>query len=795
TDAVSANISTTISLTENLGLTDAVSAVSAKTISLTENLGIKDQLQFIYKKAGATSSNLIVPSGTTTVTAPENNVNILLTNSSNIETIVINQSTNNTAINYTSSLVSGYKVTITNGFNVTAFVLEDNSVVIPIVVTIPDGITFTGPTGWSGILNLPTITSVTIPQTTTTTNGVTTTTTYSEVAVFELGFSGSTIQLSSPVRIKFTGNGENDNVAFYVGPSGATTFITTQCTSDSSSGMPSGADECYFDNGDDLIIWTDHFTKFGASQRSTSTSSSGSSSAGSSAGTSGGAGKTGVGPAGTSRGFGGILSTPLTINEITYDRCEEYMATILVSSDADNAPSVTVHTSKSGSLSAKLANIQPYEQSNKITKLDKYLYEIPITSDESFLMVVVTEEKGVSKNTVQSAIHLTSCEGATVISKVPEEKYEEIATSAPKIFDVKFQIESGTQHRSETESEFSYVDNQDLSISAIVDAQTPLQRSELRVITMGQPQEEYIAIKMDIESLPISNSTYVINATIPSSLMQEPAISYWIHIIDENQSVVESKQYNIGVKPISVGDVSFEMDIASIKESGSLVRPQLFVDNNDLPSYGIVSLIVNGEVISKKSQLFATGETVVNLEWKSPNIDEHIIYDVMASVDLYDKSISTQSAKLHIYPKTITMLASDIKSLEPLTEDNTVLADPALIYASNSVDQNLRFHVTAPNGQCIIGVSEECAVHSSTASQRGGLASIEYEDQIIRVRYSGPDSSLERFSITSIDPLVNNWIVSLETSDGIIPQAQAMKDMPIKVKYRTYSETITVSSE
>ncbi|PJB98644.1 MAG: hypothetical protein CO079_01760, partial [Nitrosopumilales archaeon CG_4_9_14_0_8_um_filter_34_10] len=224
------------------------------------------------------------------------------------------------------------------------------------------------------------------------------------------------------------------------------------------------------------------------------------------------------------------------------------------------------------------------------------------------------------------------------------------------------------------------------------------------------------------------------------------------------------------------------MDIPSVKQSNSLVRPQLFVNNKDLPLYGIVSLIVNGEVISKKSQLFATGQTTVNLEWKSPNVNGHIIYDVMASIDLYDKSISTQSAKLHVYPKTVTMLASEIKSLEPITENDTVLAVPVLIYASNSVDSNLRFHVTAPNGQCIIGASEGCAVHDSTVNQRGGLTSIEYEDQIIRVRYSGSDSLLERFSITSVDPLVDNWIISLETSDGIIPQAQAIKDLSVKIK-------------
>jgi ribosomal protein L7/L12 len=469
--------------------------------------------------------------------------------------------------------------------------------------------------------------------------------------------------------------------------------------------------------------------------------------------------------------------------------------TLSLSDNMGITDTLTANAAKSGSISAKLAAIQPYEQSNKITKLDKYLYEIPIASDETFLMVVVTEQKGSLSNTIQSAVRLTSCEGATSISKVPEEKFEVISSSAPKIFDVKFQIANNPQHRSDIESEFSYVNQQDLKISAIVDAQTPLQRSELRVITMGQPENEYVAIKMNTISLPISNSTYVISATIPSHLMQEPAISYWIHIIDEDHNEAQSKQYNIGVKPASIGNISFEMDISNVKQGGALVRPQLFVDNNDLPSYGIVSLIVNGQVVSKKSQLFTTGETIVNLEWKSPNVSKLTTYDVMASVDLYGKSISTQYAKLHIYPKTITMLASEIQSIELVTENDRILADPALIYASNSIDENLRLHVIAPNGQCIIGVSEDCTIHDSTKNQRGGLTSIEYENQIIRVRYSGPDSSLERFSITSIDPLVGNWTISLETSDGIIPQVQAMKDMSIKVKYRTHSETITVYSE
>ncbi|MBI5697512.1 MAG: hypothetical protein HZC29_03245 [Thaumarchaeota archaeon] len=429
----------------------------------------------------ATPVTINVGSTTSKVTLSQTNANLVVTGTTNLETIVIPESVNSQiGIDYGSIKVTGASsttVTIPDGFDITFNTPSPNTTLPSAVnVTITTGTILTGPVGWNGVVDLPTTTTVTIPQTTT--GGVTTT--YSEVSAFVLGVSGSTIQLSSPVRIEFTGDGGHGNlVAFFVGPDGIITFINTTCSSDSASGVPTGANECIFDNGSDVIVWTKHFTKFGTSTKSTSSSAGSTTSPGN---TNSGSGKTGVGPAGTSRGlggFGGILSTPLTINEITYDKCEKNMATILVSSDADNAPSVTVHTAKSGSVSAKLAVIQPYEQLNKITKIDKYLYEIPITSDETFLLVVVTEEKGVSHNTVQSAVNLTSCEGATVISRVPEETHQQITSSAPKIFDVKFQIENNTQHRSETESEFSFVDNQDLSVSAIVDAQIPLKRSEL----------------------------------------------------------------------------------------------------------------------------------------------------------------------------------------------------------------------------------------------------------------------------------------------------------------------------
>jgi hypothetical protein len=74
--------------------------------------------------------------------------------------------------------------------------------------------------------------------------------------------------------------------------------------------------------------------------------------------------------------------------------------------------------------------------------------------------------------------------------------------------------------------------------------------------------------------------------------------------------------------------------------------------------------------------------------------------------------------------------------------------------------------------------------------------SVEIGEQIYRIRYSGQNSPLERFSVTSVDPIVGTWSIMLESDDGIIPEAHAIADVHLKVKYRsTYTNLITVSSE
>ena len=140
------------------------------------------------------------------------------------------------------------------------------------------------------------------------------------------------------------------------------------------------------------------------------------------------------------------------------------------------------------------------------------------------------------------------------------------------------------------------------------------------------------------------------------------------------------------------------------------------------------------------------------------------------------------------------MSAYDMKTIQPIEIDGNILSEPVLIYASDTQD-DFTFNVIAPNGQCIIGSSDECSIQESTRENRGGLQSVEYDGQILRVKYSGSDSKLERFSITSIDPIVGDWTVTLETEQGFIPQAQAIKDVNVKVKQKILSEMITVYSD
>jgi len=803
-DEIDRNI--VVTFVDSLILDDVIEITQVATISLDESLEFNDITNKMVPSSFTESVSLddsetslrnigedqvlIEESQPSVIVTEGSQELVILSSNAQLDNIDIcannNSGLENTVMNYTA-LLAGTSVTITNGWTAEACI-DDSNTKFDVEVKIADSTTITGPAGWNGILELQTLSSVTVQDTETET--------FDDVTAVELGLGSQDLTFDEPVRVEFVGDGNNQGYKAFYKKAGDTsnTFITTTCNADNLATVKaqlSVGEECSIDNGSDLIIWTTHATTFGSARGSSTSSSSTSSST--SSGSSGGGGA--IGSSGTGAGaggFGGILGTPLAINEISYDKCSENMARIIISSDADVPPTVKVATAKSGVVFATLAEIQPYEELNKFSTVDRYLYELPISSDESFMMVSVTEEVGNTSHTVQASVKLLSCEGTTVVVPLPDDITPEADTPA-RIFDTKIQIGNGTTYDAESESEFLFISGQDLKVSAIIDSETPLQRVELRSITMGQTDSEYIGIKMDVTPLYVSNSTYVVSGTIPSFFAVEPGMTYWLYITDEDGAQTASTHYNIGVKPTSVSDIEIEVDMPTIRPSGSIVQPEFYLFNEDEPSYGMVSLVVNGEVVSKRSQLIGTGQTQIIFNWNVPNSDGFISYDIQGVVELYDSKITTVPTALATHPKTITVAASEMPSLEVIQKDGQVLADPALVYASNA-NSDVRFTVTDPQGQCIIGGADECLVNENTRGKRGGLESIPYGDQILRVRYSGADNALERFSITSIDPIVGQWTVSLESEGGFVQQAHASEDVDVKIKYRYHSETITAFS-
>ncbi|MGH9909868.1 MAG: hypothetical protein ACRD32_04445, partial [Nitrososphaerales archaeon] len=321
----------------------------------------------------------------------------------------------------------------------------------------------------------------------------------------------------------------------------------------------------------------------------------------------------------------------------------------------------------------------------------------------------------------------------------------------PKIFDVKFQLGNSTKIlSSDTTSE--YVNYQSISVYSIVDSPTPLKRAELRFIKIGQQFNESSSIVMDIEPLQISNTTYIVSGTIPHRLMEGPAIVYWIHVLNEGIKVQDSDKYTIGVKPDYPVNGNVDLDIKLYRAAGTTATPIAYFTNEaGKPVYGTISLTIDGKTVyTSPAQLFDVGETGVKLEWKTPTVKQVTTYQIKAKAEFYGKSFETETT-INTFQATITASLLQPHTIEIITDkDGNTMATPSILYASFKDEGNMRYRVIAPDGTCVIGGSEECYVTQSTTGLQGHFKSITVGDQIYRVRYSGPDNPLERFSITSI---------------------------------------------
>ncbi|WP_220463407.1 prealbumin-like fold domain-containing protein [Nitrosopumilus sp. b1] len=522
-------------------------------------------------------------------------------------------------------------------------------------------------------------------------------------------------------------------------------------------------------------------------------------SAGSGSSASPGHGKVGVGPASVGAGAGSASGTTsekpvrpsstTNIDSVYYNVCDDNIVKVMISGGLFPS-NVVLQTKHSGIIPAKLADYQPYAMDNQYSDVHRYVYEASISPNETFFVVSANGESSISNTSIQ----IINCEGNVYLVK--EDPY-----SKPQIFDFKLEVD-GQDRLVTSSNSYEYLEEPtSITISALIDnAQSELRRAELRLITMGDADIErnYTGLKMKIEDLSgISNTTSRVFITVPASLLKSPATEFWIHAINADGKINDSEHLYLGLIPNDIDlnnvDAKLEMDMQTIKPQGTTLKPHAYLHNKESTSmYGLMTLLVDGKPVDAVPYLFKPGFNDVELSWVIPKNASRLDYNISARVDLYGNGSTTNTGVLNTFVRTQSKQLDSVTELDLIrNEHGDVVARPSLIYASNNHDNDLRFRVVSPQGVCVIGSDSSCLVSSSTYGNRGDLTSVQIGDQIYRIKYSGADSPLERFSITSFDPITGDWLIQLESNDTIISYAEAVHEVIIKIKYRAESSVIT----
>jgi hypothetical protein len=475
------------------------------------------------------------------------------------------------------------------------------------------------------------------------------------------------------------------------------------------------------------------------------------------------------------------------IHRVSYDVCNENISRILVAHDSSKTPRIQILTGKSGVIEATLADIHPY---NGNSNQQLYLFEAPLSPAETVFTIYAVDYRS---NVEKVTIEIEGCEGTILFVD------EEILL--PQIFDFKYSIPNGTDIRPKTAGHHYIDESTQLEVSAIINSPlVPLKRAEIRVLPVVSDTDNanYTNIPMDISSLILEDidSIYTVSGIIPDDIVESPAIQVWIRVVTQEGLVQESERYIVGIRPDGYNGTSVvEMDTQIIKAQGTILRPTAYVTNQyETPVYGTMSLLVDGKSVYSKPALLIPGQNVIGLEWSIPKSITAVSYEISAKLEVYDTQYITSVVTIDTYVRTQSMGLSEISEIVPAVNSHgNTIARPALIYSSNQGEG--RFHVVSPDGTCVIGSSSDCLITDSTSGKRGALDSIVIDSQIYRVRYSGPDSPLERFSITSFDGVAGEWKVLLEKSGKFVAFASDDSEILVKVKYRAEtSPLVTVRS-
>lgn len=183
-----------------------------------------------------------------------NQTTIIINGTAALQNITIPQGSNQTVVIDLATVATNLNVTI-GAINVTV-IRTDNTSGANYSFIIPANTNISGASGWDGKITLPTVnlskSSFTAPSGTTN-------------VVVEIG-SLVELSFSDPVKIVIGGQGGLGRKAAWYRNSTSSYHDITACTSstDHSNINTVSPRECYNDEGNDLVVWTYHFTSFAA---------------------------------------------------------------------------------------------------------------------------------------------------------------------------------------------------------------------------------------------------------------------------------------------------------------------------------------------------------------------------------------------------------------------------------------------------------------------------------------------------------------------------------------------------
>jgi hypothetical protein len=216
-----------------------------------------------------------------------------------VTTYAINQNTLSAGGNYSISYTAGTftinpdpsastftVATSTSGSNVTGSIPTATATTSAtdggnLTLTIPAGTTVTGPSGWDGTVQFPTITTTPATEAPVAPAGSSVSSVLGSV---EIGFPDTTLTFDKAVQLVFAGQaGHSVGSSHGFGTFHAITNVCTDNTQATNDLLPDGGD-CKIDVGADLVVWTKHFSLFTTYTVNTPSSGGGTTSSGSGGG-------------------------------------------------------------------------------------------------------------------------------------------------------------------------------------------------------------------------------------------------------------------------------------------------------------------------------------------------------------------------------------------------------------------------------------------------------------------------------------------------------------------------------